>query len=287
MSKEKNFVFKKLKSANQAEILRSSQRDNDFVWTLSEKLSTILARFKKCRSLLQFMQSDVPAKFIYFVLTSGMGNQTLGEEYTGIVQVDLDAYKVPSLSARVLAAILECFGEQAFLKILERLQTSVNNPRNELTPTAVKFLNTFLSKLRAIVPLLILAHRGLFYVFGRYYSIGKRLSGVDYAKVYGRRPTDGISWGLKLLGIATIVQFMLRLFQKDNRLENEETEIKNVAINTSVQCQLCLEKISNTATPCGHLFCWSCLAEWLQTKPRCPLCREHVAPSRIIFLMNL
>lgn len=98
MSQKKNLVLKKLNSANQAEILRSSQRDNDFVWTLSEKLSNVLAKFKKYRSLLQFMQSDVPARFIYFVLTSGMGNQTLGEEYTGIVQVDLDACKVPPLS---------------------------------------------------------------------------------------------------------------------------------------------------------------------------------------------
>lgn len=286
MGRNKNLTIKKLKSANQAEILRSSQRDNDFVWTLTEKLSNILTRFKGYRSLSQFMQSDVPARFIYFVLTSGMGNQTLGEEYTGIVQVNLDDCKVPSLSARILAALLECLGEQLFLKLLERLQVSINNPQNELTPSAVKFLNIFLTKLRAIVPLLILAHRGLFYLFGRYYSLGKRLSGVDYAKVYGRRPTDGISWGLKFLGIATIAQFLLRLFQKDNRLE-DDSEVTNVALSTSVCCQLCLEKMPNTTTPCGHLFCWTCLAEWLRTKPRCPLCREHVSPSRIVYLMNL
>lgn len=278
-------VGRKLKSANQAEILRASQRDNDFVSNLSEKLSDLLTRFKGYRSLLHFMQSDVPARFIYFVLTSGMGNQTLGEEYTGIVQADLDARKVPSLSARILAAVLECFGEQAFLRILERLQTSINHPHSELTPAAVTFLNNFLSKLRALVPLLILAHRGLFYIFGRYYSLGKRLAGVDYAKIYGRRPTDGISWGLRLLGVATLAQFLLRLFQKD-RLE-DSSEMKEIESSTSAKCQLCLEKIPTTATPCGHLFCWICLAEWLRTRPRCPLCREHVLPSRIVHLMNI
>lgn len=105
MGRNKNLTIKKLKSANQAEILRSSQRDNDFVWTLTEKLSNILTRFKGYRSLSQFMQSDVPARFIYFVLTSGMGNQTLGEEYTGIVQVNLDDCKVPSLSVSYIINI--------------------------------------------------------------------------------------------------------------------------------------------------------------------------------------
>ncbi|XP_033213490.1 peroxisome biogenesis factor 10-like [Belonocnema kinseyi] len=286
MESDKKRAGRKLKSANQAEILRSTQRDNDFVSNLSEKISDLLTRFKGYRSLLHFMQSDIPARFVYFVLTSGMGNQTLGEEYTGIVQADLDARKVPSLSARILAAILECFGEQAFLRILLRLQASINHPHSELTPAAVAFFNSLLSKLRAAVPLLILAHRGLFYIFGRYYSLGKRIAGVDYAKIYGKRPTDGISWGLRLLGVATLVQFLLRLFQKDHRLE-ENSDFNEIELSTSTKCQLCLEKLPTTATPCGHLFCWNCLAEWLRTRARCPLCREHVLPSRIVHLMNI
>ena len=98
MESDKKRAGRKLKSANQAEILRSTQRDNDFVTNLSEKLSDLLTRFKGHRSLLHFMHSEIPARFMYFVLTSGMGNQTLGEEYTGIVQADLDARKVPTLS---------------------------------------------------------------------------------------------------------------------------------------------------------------------------------------------
>ena len=57
--------------------------------------------------------------------------------------------------------------------------------------------------------------------------------------------------------------------------------------NSSNRCQLCLEKVPNTATPCGHLFCWTCLAEWLRARNRCPFCRETVVPSRIVPLMNL
>lgn len=79
--------------------------------------------------------------------------------------------------------MLECLGEQALIKILDRLLVSVKNPKNELTPDAVSLLNSLLTRIRNIIPIAILAHRGLFYIFGRYYSLGKRLTGVNYIKV--------------------------------------------------------------------------------------------------------
>lgn len=69
------------------------------------------------------------------------------------------------------------------MKMLERLQATINHPRSELTPKAVAVLNVFMNRLRTAIPILILAHRGLFYIYGRYYSIGRRLTGVDYVKV--------------------------------------------------------------------------------------------------------
>lgn len=69
------------------------------------------------------------------------------------------------------------------LKILAKLQVVVNKPGNDLTPQAKFFLNTFLVKLRNVLPVLILAHRALFYIHGRYYSISRRLVGIDYVEV--------------------------------------------------------------------------------------------------------
>jgi len=91
---------RRLKCASQAEILRAHQRDNDFVKHLREKLSETLQRFGVHRTLSQCIQSDIPFKLLYFVFTSGMGNQTLGEEYTGIVQADLEKHKIPTLTVR-------------------------------------------------------------------------------------------------------------------------------------------------------------------------------------------
>jgi len=276
-----------LKIASQAEILRAHQRDDEFVKQLQDRLSDLLHKFGGYRSLLRTFQSDIPVKLVYFLVTSGLGNQTLGEEYTGIVQADLQARNVPSLTARVLGALLEFFGEQGLIKILERLRVAVNNPRNQLRPEAATFLNKLITRLKIGIPLLILVHKGLFYTFGRYYSLGKRIAGVDYAKVHGRRSPDGVSWGLRLLGVATLAQCALRFWQSSRTAETSKDSMEIPENNIGNNCQLCLEAIPTTAKPCGHLFCWECLADWLRTRPQCPLCREHVTPSRIVYLMNL
>lgn len=287
MGTDGNWPRRKLKCASQAEILRSHQRDDDFVKYLRDKLSEVSANLGVHRtSLAQLIRSDVPYKLLYFAFTSGMGNQTLGEEYTGIVQANLEQRRVPTLTVRVLAAILECLGERMLLKLLRQLQAYVNHPRSELTPAATTFLNTLLSKLRTMIPIIVLFHKGLFYIYGRYYSLGKRVAGLDYTKVYGPRPMDTVSWGLRLLGVATLIQCLLRIWQSGTVQDTAAVNIPSVKCSGH-NCQLCLEATATTATLCGHLFCWNCLSEWLRVKPYCPFCREYVPPSRIVHVMNL
>ena len=52
------------------------------------------------------------------------------------------------------------------------------------------------------------------------------------------------------------------------------------------KCTLCLEPMKDpSVTTCGHVFCWTCILDWVNEKPECPLCRQgvlgqHVLPLR-------
>ena len=52
------------------------------------------------------------------------------------------------------------------------------------------------------------------------------------------------------------------------------------------KCTLCLEEMRDpSVTTCGHVFCWTCIGDWVREKPECPLCRQvvlgqHVLPLR-------
>lgn len=49
------------------------------------------------------------------------------------------------------------------------------------------------------------------------------------------------------------------------------------------KCTLCLEPMKDpSVTTCGHVFCWTCIGDWVREKPECPLCRQGVLGQHIL-----
>lgn len=73
---------------------------------------------------------------------------------------------------------------------------------------------------------------------------------------------------------------------KGHRHDLKDDETMQWIGDQARKCTLCLEPMKDpSVTTCGHVFCWSCVTDWLREQPMCPLCRQgalvqHVLPLR-------
>jgi peroxin-10 len=83
-----------------------------------------------------------------------------------------------------------------------------------------------------------------------------------------------------------LLKFNLK--SKNTLTQNKLSQQLHNAQDEETSCLLCLEHRSNTSsTPCGHLFCWSCLVNYLQSNDSCPFCRQRCHTNEVILLQNL
>ena len=63
----------------------------------------------------------------------------------------------------------------------------------------------------------------------------------------------------------------------------EPTNLKWIQGMQQRKCTLCLEESKNpSVTTCGHVFCWTCIKDWIKEKPECPLCRQSIQAQHVL-----
>ncbi|NP_001156217.1 ring finger protein 5-like [Acyrthosiphon pisum] len=66
---------------------------------------------------------------------------------------------------------------------------------------------------------------------------------------------------------------------------NEENDGKDDQ-NNMFECNICLENAKDAVVSvCGHLFCWPCLHQWLETRSGrqvCPVCKAVINKDKVI-----
>lgn len=78
--------------------------------------------------------------------------------------------------------------------------------------------------------------------------------------------------------------------EREPSAESMERESKNgdgqKKDDSMFECNICLDTAKEAVVSmCGHLFCWPCLHQWLETRPSrqlCPVCKAAISKEKVI-----
>lgn len=297
-------------NARQPEILRTVQKDETFTNQIGQNLSDAL-RFTNTKLWIKYNHfCTLLAELSYHGFASWNNLQTLGEEYTGIIQIDNKYIALPSKLLQLITIVMEFASERFLIQLVRNVECEIDQDRN-LLPAARQNALKCCASLVAAIPYVQAMHRTWFYLHGGKYQISRRITGINYVLIRYWLNVKHSVYGYKVLGILSSLQLALvfaafikqaiqsqrpiDLASSNPKLNNlrkqmtlEDGSKRKSSSTIGVQCILCLEKRENTsATVCGHLFCWSCILGWLDQKEECPVCRDPITKSTVVYLRNV
>ncbi|XP_014249339.1 peroxisome biogenesis factor 10-like isoform X2 [Cimex lectularius] len=232
------------------------------------------------------------SSMFYYYNTTMSGLQTIGEEYTGIVQVNSTLRSIPRYFNRFLMSLFESFGMLMVLVCCKNVEKYIKE-NNDILPEAKGRLLKMLLIFKSLLPHIDTIHKAYFFCNWGTYHLSQRLTGIHYIlSRFWLKDRQSIP-AFRVLGGITMIQLLITstiAIMKNYNVklpagESQMVQAKNLSEHR--KCAMCLSTYQNpSCTPCGHIFCWNCILEWLQSENQCPICREPTVPSRIVCLKN-
>lgn len=210
--------------ATAPDIIRAYQKDIYFQEVLFNHISSILRSLRGAHVIHAYVsQIKVFSEALYLGLTTFIGNQTLGEEYCNILQVEADTSKLPTVERRagyILASTLVPFMLTKFLpkfrsrirrKLESRLEWLEKNKKSNLGSRRIlAYILEHLSVITSPSSFHVITLT-LFYFSGAYYEFSKRLWGLRYIFTKRVAPSEARD-GYEVLGVLLLLQMLVKIW---------------------------------------------------------------------------
>ncbi|XP_065655954.1 peroxisome biogenesis factor 10 isoform X6 [Hydra vulgaris] len=254
--------------ASQQSLIKSDAKDESYIKTVHSKFINIFQQILGDHLFLKWKaELDVVSSILYFYLTTLQGSQTLGEEYSGIIQTDLGGKNVPTKFQSLSFAFIQSAWPYIMMKVVDYANYKVQIKSTANLKCYIQYFIMVVKKINMLA----------FYINGGNFSIAKRIIGIKHwlIRPYASDEIDSQTfyWLANLEFIQLLTVFLK--FGYELKLQKFSEEIKKTTDKSGIEsksliktkCILCFQSIQlASSTFCGHVFCWQCIIEWTTAK---------------------